>query len=292
MAAAATRIRIDSPTVETRHQGIPPGIQWMRDLVYKHVGARDLKLDIWLPEARPAPVPAIVWICGGGWRAMNRLGVYTVSGWLAGDGYAIVGVEYRCSGEAIFPACIDDLKAAVRYLRANAAVCGIDPDRIGVWGDSAGGHLAELLGVSSGCDALEREGGDRGQSSAVSPVCAFYPPADLAAMDELEIVRQVMGGSAAELPEAYRLASPIHHVGPGSPPHLIAHGTDDEIVPFEQSTQYVAALEGAGVEVTMVELPGVRHDGHVLYGCLQLKEQVREFFRRHLRPGAGEAQPA
>lgn len=270
-------------TVRHRWQGTPAGIQIIRDLEFKRAGEKPLRMDIWMPEAPAAPVPVILWICGGGWRGMHRRGVATVAAWLCAHGFALAGVDYRVSGEARFPACIEDLKAAVRWLRAHAGVHTLDPDRIGVWGDSAGGHLAELLGVTAGVKELQREGPHLDQSSAVAAVCAFYPPADLRTMAQTDFVQELIGWPLQDNFRAvWDLASPITHVRPGLPPHLLVHGTADEIVPFEQSTRYAAALRQAGVPCTLVELTGVKHDGAAVYGAEEVKTLVAAFFKRHL----------
>jgi acetyl esterase/lipase len=273
---------IESACAPHRNQGVPPGIARIRDVEFRRIGDRPLRLEVWRPEDPEQVVPAILWICGGGWRNMDPRGAHTVSAWLAGEGYAIIGVEYRCSGEAVFPACIEDIQAGLDHVRAHAGQLGIDPERIGVWGDSAGGHLAALLGVTADWDQRDQAGPLQDVRPSVRAVCAFYPPVDLAAMAELDLVQELIGGSLQQRPEAYRLASPICHVGPDSPPHLLAHGTADEIVPFDQSVRYAAALRQAGVEVSLVELPGIGHDGRTLHGCGQLKRIVSRFFARHL----------
>jgi acetyl esterase/lipase len=273
---------IDTPTILHRWQGIPAGVEIIRDQEFQNVRGRSMRLDIYLPERRPQPVPVVMWISGGAWRGMSRLGPPIVSAWLAGRGYAVVGFEYRVSGEAKFPAQIADCKAAVRWIRANAQTHNLDAGRIGAWGDSAGGHLAELLGVSDGIAELEGDGPNREFSSRVSPVCAFYPPADLRGIGHDKMVHDLFGGTPEELPEMYDLGSPICHVKPSSPPHLLAHGTDDEIIPYDQSVRYAKSLRAAGVETTLVKLPGVKHDGKILYGCEEVKCIVADFFDRHL----------
>ncbi|MFW5841105.1 MAG: hypothetical protein ACOCZE_11035, partial [Planctomycetota bacterium] len=100
---------IEAAPGETVFQGVPAGIEWTRDIVYRQIGQRRLHLDIWRPEEAPTPLPAVLWICGGGWMNMHWRGAYRVSAWLAGHGFAVLSAEYRCSGEAGFPACIEDL---------------------------------------------------------------------------------------------------------------------------------------------------------------------------------------
>lgn len=273
---------IEAAPGETVFQGVPAGIEWTRDIVYRQIGQRRLHLDIWRPEEAPTPLPAVLWICGGGWMNMHWRGAYRVSAWLAGHGFAVLSAEYRCSGEAVFPACIEDLATAVQFVRRSAGEFCIHPERIGAWGDSAGGHLAALLGVRAGDSELRAAPELQEVSPAVSAICCFYPPTDLAAMEEVDGVQQLLGAPAAELPEAYKAASPIFHVNRHSPPHLLVHGTADRIVPFDQSARYAEVLAAAGVEVSLLELPRVGHDGRTAYGNGQIKQLVVEFFRRHL----------
>ena len=145
-----------------------------RDLVYARAGAKDLLLDLYLPEGAPRPLPLVVWIHGGGWR--NGAKEQTPARRLVERGYAVASINYRLSGEAIFPAQIHDCKAAVRWLRANAAKYGLDAGRVAAWGSSAGGHLVALLGTSGGIMELEGGLGNADQSSRVQAVVDFFGP--------------------------------------------------------------------------------------------------------------------
>lgn len=274
---------IESPTVRYTWQGVPAGVQIIRDQVFKTIGDRELILDVYMPELVDEPLPAIVWISGGGWKQMGRFGPQRISAWLAAHGYAIIGFEYRVSGEAIFPACIEDCKAAVRWVRANAAEHMLDPDRVGCWGDSAGGHLAALLANTPDVDELQREGPNLQYSTHVSAAVAIFPPCDLRNMvTARDSVVALMGGPIEQRRDAYELASPAAHVRRDCPPHLLIHGTADEIVPYQQSVDYHARLLDAGVESTLVQVPGVGHDGRV-HGNEEAKAIIRAFFDRHLK---------
>ena len=165
---------------------------------------------------------------------------------------------------ARFPAQVEDCKAAIRWLRANAAKYRIDADHIGVVGFSAGGHLASMLGVTGPSDGLEGIGGNAGQSSRVQAVVSFFGPTDFSTRDwtrdlEREVIVPFLGGSIAEQPDTYRKASPYNYVTKDAPPFLFFHGTDDELVPVDQSTRLADKLKGAGVPVQVVILDGERH---------------------------------
>jgi len=117
------------------------------DLVYKQAAGQPLKLDLYLPAHARTPMPIVVWVTGGGWAHAGKGECERLAAWLTGYGFAVAGIEYRVSSQAPFPAQIQDCKAAIRWLRAHAAEYGLDRRNVGAWGDSAGGHLVELLGT-------------------------------------------------------------------------------------------------------------------------------------------------
>jgi acetyl esterase/lipase len=273
-------ITITKPTVRTRWQGLPAGVKIVRGIEFKVAGQRRLLLDIYLPEApgaavplrsgtpsRTASLPVVIWFCGGGWRGMSRFGPPVVSAWLAGHGFAVIGADYRVSGEAKFPAAVEDCCDVVRWVRRHGKKHGLDPKRIGTWGDSAGGHLAAIVGLKM----------------KVQAVAAYCPPTELALMP-IDVVQEFIGGTPAKKPRAYAAASPVTHVRRGAPPHLIVHGTEDKTVPFEQATRYAALLDDVGADVTLVRFPGVGHDSATLYSALQMKRMVARFFETWLKP--------
>jgi acetyl esterase/lipase len=259
-------ITIAKPTVRTRWQGIPAGVKIIRDIEFKVVGDRRLLLDIYMPEAPKQPVPVVIWICGGGWRGMSRFGPPVVSAWLAGHGFAVIGADYRVSGEATFPAAVEDCCDVVRWVRKQGKKHQLDPQHIGTWGDSAGGHLAALTGLKMKTQA----------------VCAFCPPTELALMADRDFVAPFIGGMPEQKPREYKLASPVTLVRRGAPPHLLVHGTADDCVPFDQSVWYAARLEAVGTAVTFVRFPGLGHNCEVLYGAEEIKPVVTKFFQRWL----------
>ena len=269
----------------------PAGVVAHRDLAYAEVGGRVLRLDLYLPAEPASPPPLVAWVHGGAWRAGSKARCPLV--WMVERGFAVASVQYRLSDVATFPAQIHDLKGAIRWLRANAATYGYDAERIGAAGASAGGHLVALLGTSGGIEALEGDvGGNPGPSSRVQAVYDLFGPADLTGIPANvpgfaeNPVTLLLGGTPAEVPETARLASPVSHVTADDPAFLIAHGTEDPLVPVAQSRLLDDRLRAAGVESTLVILEGAGHGGPT-FQTAELQEKVLSFFERHLRPGTG-----
>jgi acetyl esterase/lipase len=204
----------------------------------------------------------------------------------------VASVTYRLSGRAPFPAQLHDVKAAVRWLRATAATYGIDPDRIGALGDSAGGQLAALLATTSERADLEGDSGSAGWSSAVQAAIVRCAPTDFAAMPsdgETEFLTPLFGGPRQDTAELRRLASPLTHVHEGVPPMLLVHGSLDETVPVEQVRRFAEALRAVGANVASHILEGryhnLRDDVDLPWGSepwTELGWQALEFFRRTL----------
>lgn len=263
-------------------------------------GAREdvaLYLDVLAPDPRPVrPVPAVVYLHGGGWESGDRR--VALQPWinplLAGNGFVAVSVSYRLTGEAPFPAQIHDVKAAVRWLRANAAQFGVDPTRIGIWGDSAGAHLASLLALTDGVPDLDGDSGSAGISSAVQAVVARCTPTDFTDsrwIEDNEVLRKLFGGPLTERLELRRQASPVCHAHAAAPPFLLVHGTADEVVPYRQATGLVEALGALGVDVSLHTVPGghhnLRQDVEEPWSdvpWIDLGRQALEFFTKHLKP--------
>jgi acetyl esterase/lipase len=251
-----------------------------RDVVYGKGGGVDLKLDLARPKDGAGPYPAVVCMHGGAWRLGDRrflsmnfrtMGNQSLIGALAAHGYVVVTVGYRLVPAARFPAQIEDCKAAVRWLRANAAKYNIDPDHIAACGYSAGGHLACLLGVTDKGDGLEGTGGHPGQSSKVQAVIDLFGPTDLTTGDwtpEVEdgVLKPLLGASFKDKPDVYRRASPLTYVQKGRdlPPFLIMHGTEDRIVSINQSRKLDERLQELGVRHRFVEMKG---EGHGWFGA-------------------------
>ncbi len=248
-----------------------------RDIEYARAGETSLKLDLHRPQQGGAFAPLVIFL-GDGPDAPDTSSAAMP---LLEHGYAVAIVKYRSPQVAPFPAQIHDIKSAVRFLRSHAGDYGIDPDRIGVWGASAGGHLAALLGTSGGIAELEGESSSI--SSRVQAVVDYWGPADLLIVEKGSKLRHsietLLGGALEQKQDLARLASPITHVTSDDPPFLIAHGDADEIVPLRHSEILRSALRRAGIEVTMHMTRGAPH-GWNLAPPIQV---VVEFFDKHLK---------
>ncbi|MCL5964950.1 MAG: alpha/beta hydrolase [Deinococcus sp.] len=260
---------------------LPGNVELVRDIESGQGGGRTLKLDIVRPKPQPAsPMPVVVWVHGGGWRSGNKeQGLARIIP-LAQRGYLGVTVEYRLSQEAIFPAQIEDVKCAIRFLRAKAKEYGLDSEHIGAWGSSAGGHLVALLGTSGDVTELEGKGGWADYSSRVQAVVDWFGPTDFSLInrpDPMGAENLLLGGTPAQKPELARLASPVAHVSADDPPFLIQHGNRDPLVPVEQSKLFEAALKAAGVSAALTILPGAAHGGPAFTTTENL-EKIYGFF--------------
>ena len=239
LSAGPARAQTATPT-KSEHTAVPDSVQASLEahegLIYARYGDRELELDLYRPAGQRARLPAIVCIHDGGWFQGERTKMTPLAQTLAAQGYVTVAISYRLSGEAPFPAALHDAKAAVRWLRANAATYGIDPTAIGVTGLSAGGHLAALLATSAGIPALEGDGGHADQSSAVQAAVAMGAPSDLetdrirekSLLPDDRNYRPFFGASQTDRPATYALASPRHHIDPTDPPLAFMAGELDD----------------------------------------------------------------
>ncbi|MGY3317069.1 alpha/beta hydrolase fold domain-containing protein [Arthrobacter sp. TE12232] len=242
-------------------------------------GSEPLLLDAYLPSAEQTGkgFPAIVHFHGGGWRVGERSSLGPVlDGFgfspfrrLTDAGFVVVSADYRLSTTAQFPAQLEDAKAAVHWLRDHAQDYSVDPGRIYAWGDSAGGHLASLVGLAPGDAPAGADGDTPGEVAAVA---AWYAPADLPRMGEQSLPNAVasaddpgsreellVGAVLAEAPGKAAAASPVSYVSPAAPPFLLVHGTADRFVPAAQSTSLAAALEAAGADVELLLIEDADH---------------------------------
>lgn len=268
--------------LKARHLHIETG------LVYSRASGQDLTLDLAIPRTG-GPFPTLLTIPGGGWEWIAQPdSMHVLDEMLAEHGFAAAEIIYRLAPRDKFPAQIEDAKAAVRWLRANAATYGLDPERIGTLGFSSGAQLACLLGVTAPADGLEGTGGNAEQSSRVDAVVSFFGPTDFTlpswrARYESRLMLSVLGATYAERPDLYQKASPVHYVRPQAAPHLFFHGTADNIVPIEHSRELSAKLQAAGVSARLVEVPGLNHGSwprRVFNPCL---EDAVRFFHEHLK---------
>ncbi|MFC1574754.1 alpha/beta hydrolase fold domain-containing protein [Gemmatimonadota bacterium] len=264
----------------------PKGVQRLRDLVYASRGERDLRLDLYLPSYENDARAAVIFIHGGGWAFGNKEEFQYEAAKLASSGFVTASIEYRLSSERIYPAAVDDAKAAVRWLRANADLYRIHPDKIGVAGLSAGGHLASLLGVT-GDRTHFMEGGENLEVSArVQAVASISGAYDMVDADRRDLwaPASFMGGLPQASPHRWTEASPTSHVGPDSAPFLFLHGTEDELTPGGEAERMVGLLQEAGVHAEMFWADG---GGHDFLNAWPWQERVlkvmEDFFGRVLR---------
>jgi acetyl esterase/lipase len=261
----------------------------LRDVEYVPGGHERQKLDLYLPAKRASDerAPLIVWVHGGAWRVGSKDRCRAAR--FVEDGYAVASINYRLSQHAVFPAQIEDCKAAIRWLRAHAAAHGYDGRRIGVWGASAGGHLVALLGTAGDIEAFD-VGPHAGISSRVQAVCDFFGPTDFSRMSRFWSTMdhdapdspesKLLGGPVQENKDKVRHASPITYVTKDDPPFLIVHGDKDPLVPHNQSELLYDSLKQTGVDATLYTVRGGRHGG---FKDPNVPALVTEFFCKHLR---------
>lgn len=235
----------------------------IRDIVFAaDAGYRPLALDLHLPDSDTPPLPVVVELHGGGWLRGSRreftplLSDEDSFGRITAAGFAVVAADYRLSGEAHFPMQLDDVRRALEWVSGPGSEWGLDADRVVLWGGSAGGTLAALVGLEPG--------------ARVRGVVDWYGPSDLAAMDAHTRALGIdapgesredrwLGGWVPEVPDAAHAASPVNHVHAGAPPFHLAHGDADDAVPLAQSEALADALRAAGVDAELVVEPGAGH---------------------------------
>ena len=268
---------------------IPDSVQAEIDVPYAETDNPRQRLDLFLPKSPRSDksLPVVAYIHGGGWQGGDKRGGSGVVAPLVASGeYAGVSIGYRLSGEAIWPAQIHDCKAAIRWIRANAKKYNLDPDRIGVTGGSAGGHLVAMLGTTGDVSALEGNLGEHtGVSSRVTCVVDQFGPADLLTMGgwhngPTSPEARLLGGAIPDNQEQAQAASPITYVSKDDPPFMMIHGTNDPLVPFNQSEQLLAALRKAGAEAVLIPVEGGEHGN---FGTPEVPLRLRQFFDKYLR---------
>ena len=277
---------------------IPEGIVVHHDLAYREGSSRHWKLDLAMKkDLRGKPRPGIVVIHGGGWIEGDKSSFASREHGVPGNivdfaalGFVAVTINYRLAGEEPFPAALEDCKNAVRWLRAHARDYNLDPDRIGAYGNSAGGHLAMLLGMVGPDAHLEGDGPYRDESSLVQAVVSDSGPIDLVEQYRRGALRQVcdrfMGGPPeGERIAAYRRASPADQINSRAPPLLLIYGVDDGQVPVETADRFVLALGRAGLkDVSYHRLARVDHCPYSIARVPSLRPVVDAFFLRTLMP--------
>jgi acetyl esterase/lipase len=309
------------PTVRVR---FPDGVVGYPNLTYASIpGYRPLHLDLYEPPGPRTARPLIVYIHGGGWAFGQPRQSGAFSNWpgvlalMASRGYAVASVEYRLSSEAPFPAAIQDVKAAIRWLRANARQYGIDPRHVGVWGGSAGGHLAALDAVTCGIASLSPSvsGGPKAapgigqakiapagaEGDCVQAFATWYGvfdfnqavPAESRAPKADSLVDRFLCGRASCTHEQRAAASPSDYVRAGEPPALLIVGSADTVVGPQQSRDFHHLLRSKGDAAQLLVIPGVNHSfigktpARTRAASLQALQRTLEFFEATLGPGRG-----
>jgi acetyl esterase/lipase len=273
---------------------LPAGVKAERNIRYVENGHRNQVLDLFLPEQRSdKPMPLMIWIHGGAWMGGSQ--AYPPVLYLVGKGFAVASIQYRFSRDAIWPAQAYDCKAAIRFLRTNAGKYNFDPDRFGVGGDSAGGHLAAFVGTSGDVKEMEGNLGSRKVSSRVQAVVDWFGPTDVTLMGKQSgpgsMVHHdsptspesiLLGGPVQEKHDLAKTANPLTYVDKSDPPFLIMHGDNDQLVPLGQSVILAKALIDAGVEVTMKTVHGAGHEGPQFHNA-ESRRLIEDFLSRTLK---------
>jgi acetyl esterase/lipase len=249
-----------------------------RDLVYAVVDGKELRLDLYLPGGIENP-PLLVWVHGGAWRSGSK---ESVPMGFVRNGIATASIDFRQSPEARFPANVHDIKAAIRYLRAVADQYGYRIDAIAIAGNSSGGHLAALVGVTNGHVELEGAIGDHlDRSSAVHAIISYYGASNLTSIlaqstpfglgIRVPALDLLLGAQPDEVPDLAQLASPVLHVDPTDPPLLLFHGDQDPQMPINQAHELVGVYGQLGLNVSLHVLHGVAHGGSAFFDAEHLQ---------------------
>lgn len=244
-----------------------------KDVPFAQVNGRPIHLDIYTPQKKPHN-GVIVWIHGGAWRRGSKENPPILA--LVDKGWPVASVEYRLSGEARFPAQMRDIKAAIRFLRAQQKEYGLRADRIFIFGSSAGGHLAALAGVSNGVEELEGFATDYAdQSSDIQGIVSLYGASNLTTiLDQstphglsvrVPALELFIGGRPEDVPSMAQLASPVFHVDKDDPPLLMIHGDQDPQMPINQSIELLGKYQELGLDATFIPLHGAKHGGKAFY---------------------------
>jgi acetyl esterase/lipase len=232
-------------------------------------------LDLYIPAGDAPRVPVVIWTGGSAWRAdTGKNSARGIAAQLNPAGYAVAGVSIRSSSQIVFPGQLHDIKAAIRWLRANAAKYKLDPDRIAIMGDSSGGWTTAMAALTGDAPEMEGTVGTTGVSSAVQAAVAFYPPTNFVTMDAWALRKcagaechdsegspesRLVGCAIQSCPDKVKAASPLTYITAADPPILILHGNSDPLVPHNQGEQLYMALNKACREATFISLPKAGH---------------------------------
>ena len=285
-------------SVRAQQQRIPAGVRELHDLVYVEGGHERNKLDLYLPEKAEGPLPLIIWVHGGGWQNGSKDGCPPLRAGYVGQGYAVASINYRLSGHAVFPAQIEDCKAAIRWLRAHAGEYSLDSKRFGVWGSSAGGHLVALIGTSGDVKKFD-VGANLDQSSRVQAVCDYYGPTDFTVFvttpgyeshaTDASPEAKLIGGAVMKNQDKAARVNPITYVTKDDPPFLMVHGDKDPTVPINQSQLLFEALKKSEVSTHFHTIHGAGHGGPGFAGK-DIDEMVGQFFAERLKSSSAKTE--
>lgn len=274
-------------TISFAAPNVPETVVWQEGIEYTNPDDQHLQLNLARPKTGDGPFPAVICIHGGGFRAGKRDGYDGLCVKLAEHGYVAATITYRLAPKYQFPAAVHDTKAAVRWMRANAKTYHVDPKRIGVTGGSAGGHLAQFLGVTANVPQFEGTGGNADQSSAVTCVVNVYGPSDFTksydkSVDAKDVLPLFFGGNLETKRALHIQGSPLYWVTPNAAPTLCIHGTEDKYVAHEQAVWLVDKLKASAVEAELLTLEGA---GHGFKGADAEKSEkaLFEFFDKKLK---------
>lgn len=247
------------------------------------------KLDLYIPAGAKAPLPLVLWTAGSAWLAdTGKRNAGGIAAQLNPAGYAVAGVSIRSSSQVPFPGQLHDIKAAIRWLRTNAARYGLDPNRIAIMGDSSGGWTTAMAALTGDAPDVEGAVGTTGVSSAVQAAVAFYPPTNFLTMDAWALRKcaqpnchdnekspesRLVGCAIQTCPEKVQAANPLRYVTAGDPPLMILHGGSDPLVPHNQGEQLYMALNKACLESVFISLPKA---GHGPWNDFLTNDAVRE----------------
>jgi acetyl esterase/lipase len=262
-----------------------------RDITYCTADSVPLKLDVHYPKMMNGPAPVAVWVHGGGWTSGSKLGGtgFADVPELVSRGYLVVSVDYRLAPQYKWPAQIQDVKCAIRFLRANAARFNLEPNKMGAWGGSAGGHLVALLGTADASAGFEGSGGYEDQSSRIQAVVDMFGPADLP-----QLFRGFTGGIVSQVfgnvngTDILQRASPTTFATQDDPPFLILQGDRDTVVPPSQSQTLYERIKAAGIPATLVMVKNAEHSfdpagGDISPSRAELTQMIADFFDQNLR---------
>jgi acetyl esterase/lipase len=293
MQSRAQALGSQAPAAQGRGQApVPSPAPTHADLEYappEPATSNGHKLDLYIPGGTTARWPVVIWTGGSAWMAdTGKRTAAGIAGQLNPAGYAVAGVSIRSSSQVQFPGQLHDIKAAIRWLRANAAKYNLDPERIAIMGDSSGGWTAAMAALTGDAPALEGTVGTAGPSSRVQAAVAFYPPTDFLVMDAWAIRKcgqpgchddatspesRLVGCAIQTCPEKVQAANPVRHVTAADPPMMILHGGSDPLVPHNQGEQLYMALNKACLDAVFISLPKA---GHGPWNAFLTDDAIRE----------------